>query len=105
MTPLLEVENLKKTFWVGGSSSGGGSSLLSRLRQDDESEGLLYALDDVSFGISPGEKVGLVGESGCGKSTLVRLITRLIDPTSGRIKFRNEDIGSIRASQFVCGSN
>lgn len=101
MRPLLEVEHLKKTFWVGGSSSGGGSSLLSRLRQDDESEGLLYALDDVSFRISPGEKVGLVGESGCGKSTLVRLITRLIDSTSGRIKFRDEDIGSIPASQFV----
>ncbi len=101
MKPLLEVENIKKTFWVGGSSSGGGSSLLNRLRQNDESEGFLYALDDVCFRISPGEKVGLVGESGCGKSTLVRLITRLIDPTSGRIKFRDEDIGSIPAGKFV----
>lgn len=104
MTPLLEVENLKKTFRVGGSSSGGGSSLLSRLRQGDEGEGLLYALDEVSFHIAPGEKVGLVGESGCGKSTLVRLITRLIDPTSGRIKFQNEDIGSIPAHKFVQAS-
>jgi len=62
---------------------------------------LLHAVDDVSFAIGPGESVGLVGESGCGKSTLVRLITRMLDVTSGDIIYRGRNIGFIPARRFA----
>jgi len=61
----------------------------------------VHAVDDVSFVIAKGETVGLVGESGCGKSTLVRALTRLLDPTSGSIRFANRDLSLIAARDFA----
>ena len=61
----------------------------------------LHAVDGVAFAIAPGETVGLVGKSGCGKSTLVRLVTRLIDPSSGNIVFAGNEIGEIPARRFA----
>jgi oligopeptide/dipeptide ABC transporter ATP-binding protein len=82
-TPLVQVRDLSKRFPVRGT------------RQS------LHAVDGVSFAIERGECVGLVGESGCGKSTLVRLLTRLLDPTEGRILFEGRDIGAIPARRFA----
>ena len=53
---------------------------------------VVHAVDGVSFTIAPAETLGLVGETGCGKSTVARLVTRLLEPTGGRIEFESQDI-------------
>ena len=77
--PILEVEGLRKYFPVH-------RGVLSRV------VGQVKAVDGVSFTIGQGEILCLVGESGCGKSTVGRVITRLLEPTEGRIVLRGEDI-------------
>lgn len=69
---LLEVNNLKKYFTT--------------------KDGILYAVDNVSFHVDKGETLGLVGESGCGKSTTGRAILRLHEPTSGTVMFKGNNI-------------
>ncbi|WP_445504833.1 ABC transporter ATP-binding protein [Microvirga sp. G4-2] len=73
-SPLLAVEGLTKHF--------------------GRAPHLVRAVEDVSFHVAPGEVLGLVGESGSGKSTIGRLVLRLIDPTSGMIRFEGEDISN-----------
>ena len=80
--PLLEVENLTKYFTLNGD-------LVNRIAGKTQT---LKAVDDISFHVEHGETLGLVGESGCGKSTTGRLITRLIEPTSGHIRLKGEDL-------------
>jgi oligopeptide/dipeptide ABC transporter ATP-binding protein len=76
---LLKVENLSKHFPLRGG-------LLGRTR------GYVRAVDDVSFEIEPQKTLGLVGESGSGKTTTGRAILRLIEPSSGQVNFKGQDI-------------
>ncbi len=79
--PLLEVRNLRKVFGRGADA--------------------VAAVDDVSFTISHGETLGLVGESGCGKSTTSSMIMRLLDPTSGEIRLDGESLIDTPAAKFA----
>jgi oligopeptide/dipeptide ABC transporter ATP-binding protein len=80
--PLVEVEHLTKRFPVR-------AGLLQRAVAN------VHAVEDISFTIYRGETLGLVGESGCGKSTTARLITRLLEPTGGTIRFEGQDITTL----------
>jgi len=77
---LVEVRDLSKIYPLGESLFGGGA------------RGEVRAVDGVSFDIHEGETLGLVGESGSGKSTLGRLLLRLIEPTSGTIRYGGRDL-------------
>ena len=77
---ILKVEHLKKYFPVPN--------------------GMLHAVDDISFTIEQGKTLGVVGESGCGKSTMGRAILRLHEPTSGKVYFDQKDILSFNDKQM-----
>src|SRR5215813_6058010 len=85
--PLVEARGLRKHFPVG-------RGLLGRPRA------VVRAVEDVSLQISAGETLGLVGESGCGKSTLGRLILRLLEPTSGDVRFEGRSLLQLRSREL-----
>ena len=76
--PLLRVNALVKHFPARGMQRQRGA--------------VVHAVDGVSFEIAANETLGLVGETGCGKSTVARLVTRLLEPTGGRIEFDGNEI-------------
>ncbi|MGW0847213.1 ABC transporter ATP-binding protein [Streptomyces sp. NPDC002624] len=85
--PLLRVEGLVKHFPIR-------KGLFQR------QSGAVKAVDGIDFEVYPGETLGVVGESGCGKSTMGRLITRLIEPTGGKVEFEGRDITHLSMGQL-----
>src|SRR5882724_4136455 len=86
--PLVEVRDLVKHFPITQGI------IIQR------AVGAVHAVDDISFDVLEGETLGIVGETGCGKSTTARLIVRLLEPTSGSIKYRGEDIAHLSRQQL-----
>src|SRR5438034_8137602 len=83
--PLLEVRDLVTRYPVRRGLIRG----IRRLPREH-----VHAVDGVSFSVRRGEMLALVGESGCGKTTTAQSVLRLVDPTSGTIRFAGEDITS-----------
>lgn len=79
---VLEVSELRKHYPIRGTRTN------------------LRAVDGVSFALHRGETLGIVGESGCGKSTTARLLVRLEDPTSGRVRLGGRDITEVRGADL-----
>ena len=77
---ILRVEHLQKYFPVPN--------------------GMLHAVDDISFTIDFGNTLGVVGESGCGKSTMGRAILRLHEPTGGKVFFQGRDVLAMNAQEM-----
>jgi peptide/nickel transport system ATP-binding protein len=96
--PLLLVEKLVKEYPRQGAP-GTFARLFARKPPADPD--MFRAVDGISFSVSRGESVGLVGESGCGKSTTSMMVMRLLDQTSGRIMFDGEEIGGIMPNAFA----
>lgn len=84
--PLLEILNLKKEFY----------SNMGIFRPKT----IISAVDGVSFNVYEGETLGLVGESGCGKSTLGKVILQLEKASSGSVKYRGKELGSLSKSEM-----
>src|SRR3954449_133314 len=86
--PLVEVRDLVKHF------------PLTQGIIFQKQVGAVHAVDGISFDVLRGETLGLVGETGCGKSTTARLIMRLLDPSSGWIKFSGREVSHLSRSEL-----
>ena len=85
---LLQVENLTKYFYKP-------QGLFGQKKQ------IVKSVDHVTFDIMRNETLGLVGESGCGKTTVGRTITRLYEPTDGKIIFDGKDISHLTKKELL----
>ena len=85
MTPVIEAEGLTKHFQAKRGFLGG-------------SQGVVRAVDGISFAIEPGQTLGVVGESGCGKTTTAKLVLGLEEPTGGQMRFEGRDLRKLDAA-------
>src|ERR1700721_3052400 len=102
MKPAISVENLSKQYRIGTRARSASRNLtesivdgaaavwrgLTGSARGSDGAGEFWALKDVSFEVQPGEVVGIVGRNGAGKSTLLKILSRIVEPTAGRVGFR-----------------
>jgi peptide/nickel transport system ATP-binding protein len=84
---LVEARAVSKHFVAGA-------------RMFSSNRAVVRAVDGIDLEISPGETVGIVGESGSGKSTLGRLLLRLLEPTTGTVRFEGQDLSTLRGAEL-----
>lgn len=103
MKPIIRIDHLSKHYRIG--ERRGHTSLrealasavrapLRGLRGTNGHPNTIWALNDVSFAVSPGEVVGIIGRNGAGKSTLLKILSRITRPTKGRVAL-NGRVGSL----------
>jgi lipopolysaccharide transport system ATP-binding protein len=104
MPPVIKVQGLGKQYRIGSDGSAYSTlreALVSRLRspmealrRNQSADQKIWALHDVSFEVNPGEVVGIIGRNGAGKSTLLKILSRVTEPTTGRIELHGR-VGSL----------
>jgi lipopolysaccharide transport system ATP-binding protein len=110
MKPSISVQDISKLYHLGAGPAGGYKTLRESLLQAGAApwrrlrgrpgetgpaeERSLWALKDVSLEIQPGEVVGVIGRNGAGKSTFLKVLSRITEPTSGRVELRGR-VGSL----------
>ena len=95
MPPIITVENVGKRYRLGRSQAsystlrdtlvGALRAPLRKFRADNDPARFVWAIEDVSFTVNRGEIVGIIGRNGAGKSTLLKMLSRITEPTRGRI--------------------
>jgi len=105
MDPIVKVEGLSKQYFIGRAQAPYGTlreslmtmfrAPLNQLRSEPRPpEPSIWAIKDISFDVLPGEVVGIIGRNGAGKSTLLRILSRITEPTHGRVRIRGR-VGSL----------
>ncbi|MGI9067508.1 MAG: ABC transporter ATP-binding protein [Pyrinomonadaceae bacterium] len=101
--PIIKVESLSKRYRIGSvghtsfrdAIAGAARAPLRSLRgKNGSDENTIWALKDVSFEVTPGEIVGIIGRNGSGKSTLLKILSRITRPTKGRVVLKGR-VGSL----------
>src|SRR5262249_46930084 len=96
MRPIIKGEHLSKRYRIGARQASYATTrdsvsgtLARRLRgvprNGNQEENTIWALKDVSFEVAPGEVLGVIGRNGSGKSTLLKILSRITEPTAGKV--------------------